>query len=131
MKPVTPVIRPARSTDLTNVQDLLILSGLGDFIPPDSFTGILLIAEHEGQVVGVIHALPGEPCAFITLMAVHPDTQKAGVAYALQNGMELALRLAGSRRWVAFIDDEKWGEAVTRYGAKPFPNVGRLFKGEL
>ena len=95
-------IRPATEADVPALQALaqpIAVPGV-DYT---RWTAPVLVAEHDGQVVGYVHALVGQPYAVITELAVDPDTRFKGVGARLLEGMELVLRVMGMQAWVGFM----------------------------
>ncbi len=98
-------IRPATEADVPALQALsqpVAVPGV-DYT---RWTPPVLVAEHDGQVVGYIHALVGQPYAVITELVVAPDTRFKGVGARLLEGMELVLRIMGVRAWAGFMAED-------------------------
>ena len=102
------IVRPARPGDEPAIVEIVERCGLGvDGLDYSRWTGILLVAERQSQVVGFMAALPGAPYAVVTEMGVLPEHQKSRAAVKLWEGMELLLRSMGVRAWAAFIGEKR------------------------
>ena len=102
------IVRPARPGDEPAIVEIVERCGLGvDGLDYSRWTGILLVAERQSQVVGFMAALPGAPYAVVTERGVLPEHQKSRAAVKLWEGMELLLRSMGVRAWAAFIGEKR------------------------
>lgn len=126
------IIRPARNTDGPAISKVMIECGLGEE-PVYEFTGIVLVAERGGEVIGFAQAIPAKPVAFFALLAVHPTFQKSRAAYKLVEGVELLLRASGCHEWSAFIDEgnASWQRTVETWGATVVGHSGQLLRKGL
>lgn len=127
------LIRPAKSEDLPTIQKVLTESAL-DNQDLSSFTGICLVAEDGGEVIGFAQALPGEPIAYFSLLAVLPAYRHRSAAYRLVEGMELLLRAAGCVEYAAYVqaDHEQWVKTMQKWdGMKTPATLGYLMRKEL
>lgn len=113
-------VRPLRPDDLDAVRALMAENAmLLDGVAYDDFTGVL-VAEIEGNVVGMIQALVGKPYAVVTEIAVDRKYQEVGVGVALIQSMELLLRCSGVAAWVAITGEtnETINAKLDAYGAR-------------
>lgn len=127
------IVRPARQADLQCITKILTECDLVREQNMAEFTGITLVAERGGEVIGFAQALPGKPISYFALLAVLPAYQKTRAAYKLVEGIELLLRASGCLEWAAFIDESaaSWQSTVEHWGAIANPNPGRLFRKDL
>lgn len=101
---------------------LLAENGLAiDGVTYDDFSGLVLVADDEGTVIGMAQALPGKPYAVMTEFAVARSRQNGGVGLELIKGMELLLRAAGCAAWVGFCAErnDKVIRSLDAFGAWP------------
>jgi len=110
-------IRPAIATDLAPLHALWYATEVdGEHDPPALpadilpglpqvlATGDLLVAEHDGRIVGFAGLITRGSVAFLTDLFVHPDTQSAGIGQALlerilpRDGRVLATAASTDRR---------------------------------
>ena len=83
------------------------------------WSGVLLVAVRQGEVVGFIAALPGKPYAVVTEMGVLPEHQKGRAAVKLWESMELVLRHIGCSAWVAYVGSKREvNETMPKLGAQ-------------
>ena len=102
------LVRPARPADLPHVVDIVERCGLAALgLVYTEWTGVLLVAERQGQVIGFMSALPGKPYAVVTEMGVLPEHQKSRAAVKLWESMELLLRSLGCTAWTAYVGDKR------------------------
>jgi N-acetylglutamate synthase-like GNAT family acetyltransferase len=102
------IVRPAQQKDIPAIVEIVERCGIGvEGLDYSTWTGVLLVAERGGQVVGFMAALPGSPYAVVTEMGVLPEHQKGRAAVKLWEGMELILRSMGVRAWAAFIGEKR------------------------
>ena len=102
------IVRPMLAKDLPRVVDIVERCGLAaEGVGYTDWSGILLVAERQGEVIGFIAALPGKPYAVITEMGVLPEHQKGRAAVKLWESMELLLRSMGVTAWAAFVGDKR------------------------
>ncbi len=111
-------IRPARNTDGPALSKIMTECGLGDE-PVYEWSGIVLVAERGGEVIGFAQAIPAKPISFFAYLAVLPAFQKSRAGYKLVEGVELLLRANGCTEWSAFIDagSGSWQKTVENWGA--------------
>ena len=126
-------IRPARSSDLQTIAKILIECEIANDQDMSDFTGITLVCERGGEVIGFAQAIPARPVAFFALLAVMPAYRNTRAAYKLVEGIELLLRSAGCTEWSAFIDAgaESWKKTVESWGAAVVGSPGHLLRKEL
>lgn len=115
------IVRPAKDSDLPRVVEVVERCGLAaEGLDYTSWTGVLLVAERQGEVIGFIAALPGKPYAVVTEMGVLPEYQKGGASYKLWQGMELLLRSMGCTAWAGYVSPKRGLErSLDHAGAKP------------
>ena len=113
------IVRPARQEDIPAIVEIVERCGLGvDGLDYSRWTGVLLVCERQGQVIGFIAALPGAPYAVVTELGVLPEHQKSRAAFKLWEGMELLLRSMGVSSWAAFIGEKREvNETMPKLGA--------------
>ena len=93
------IVRPAQSKDIPAIVEIVERCGLGvEGLDYSEWSGVLLVAVRQSEVVGFINALPAKPYAVITEMGVLPEHQKGRAARMLIDGMDLLLRHLGCRR---------------------------------
>ena len=126
------IVRPARQEDLPAIVEIIERCGLGvDGMDYSRWTGVLLVAERQGQVIGFLAALPGAPYAVLTEMGVLPEHQKGRAAVKLWEGMELLLRSLGVSTWAAFIGEKRdVNEIMPKLGAV-CAGTGRMWTRSL
>ena len=124
-------VRPARAADLPAITTILTVCGIAADQDLKEFSGITLIVERNGEVIGFAQAIPAKPVAYFALLAVHPLYQKTRAAYKLVEGIELLLRASGCLEWSAFVAEDalSWRRTVEDWGAKGTP--GHLLRKEL
>ena len=125
------IVRPGRPTDLSAIGRILTDCGIAAEQDMTAFTGITLVCERGGEVIGFAQAIPARPVAFFALLAVAPSHQKTRAAYKLVEGIELLLRSSGCVEWSAFVEESatSWRRTVEDWGAKG--NPGHLLRKEL
>lgn len=120
------IIRPARKEDLPAIGDILAACDLMvRGVDYDDWTGWLLVAERQGQVIGMVHVIPAKPYAIIAELGVLPAFQKGRAAVKLMEAAELLLRQSSHPVWAAWIGAsrngfhasvEAWGGHATGQG---------------
>jgi N-acetylglutamate synthase-like GNAT family acetyltransferase len=119
-------IRPATAEDLPAIQTIVTRCGLAaEGLDYSAWTGIVLVAVRQGEVVGFLSALPGKPYAVITEMGVLPEHQKGRACRMLIESVELILRHLGCPAWAGYVGDtrgidsllKQWGATSTGSGA--------------
>lgn len=87
----------------------------------DQWTSPILVAEHDGQIVGFLQGLVGQPYTVLMDMAVLPEHQHRGIGRELLAAMEGLLREMGVTSWLTVIGDTRPGvqSALEQWGAKP------------
>ncbi len=102
------IVRPAQQKDLVAVQAIIGRCDLKcEWLNYAEWSGVLLVAQRQSEVVGFIAALPGKPYAVITEMGVLPEYQKGSAARRLLEGMELLLRQMGVTAWTAYVGSKR------------------------
>jgi hypothetical protein len=128
-------IRPALPGDIAEMRYVLAGCGLAADVDTSIIAGgVVLVAVHDGQVIGLIQCLIGRPCSYITYLAVLPGSRFNGrTMLALVQEMERHLRAIGATHWLADIadDDPAWQGAVTRWGAVKAARSSRLYRKAL
>ena len=115
------IVRPATSKDLPAIGDILSACGLMvDGVNYDEWTGWLLVAERQGQVIGMIHVIPAKPYAIVAELGVLPAFQGSRAAYKLIESAELMLRANGLTGWAAYVGASRNGfhATVETWGGK-------------
>lgn len=125
------IVRPARPSDLAYVAKILTECDVANGQDMTEFTGITLVAERGGEVIGFAQAIPAKPIAYFALLAVMPAHQKTRAGYKLVEGIELLLRASGCTEWSAFVAEGKtsWKKTVEAWGAQP--DAGHMLRKEL
>ena len=115
---IRPRVRLAEDWDAGAIQELLkenfqLIDGL-------SWVGLRpywIVAEHKGQIVGCVQALPGRPVGHMGCLVVRKDLQKHGIGVYLY---EAARRLLAATKTEVFsmttVSDEVM-EMLKRLGA--------------
>ena len=102
------IVRPAQQQDLPAIVEIVERCGLGvEGLDYSEWSGVLLVAVRQSEVVGFISALPAKPYAVITEMGVLPEHQKGRAARMLIDGMDLLLRHLGCRAWAGYVGDKR------------------------
>ena len=126
------IVRPARQEDIPTIVEIVERCGLGvDGLDYSKWTGVILVAMRQDEVIGFVSALPGFPYAIITEMGVLPEHQKGRAAVKLWEGMELLLRSLGVSTWAAFIGEKRdVNEIMPKLGAV-CAGTGRMWTRSL
>lgn len=126
-------VRPAKSSDLPVIAKILTECDIANGQNMSEFTGITLVCERQGEVIGFAQAIPAKPIAYFALLAVMPNHQKSRAAYKLVEGVELLLRANGCTEWSAFIDtsNASWQRTVEQWGASVVGHSGNLLRKGL
>ena len=120
------IVRPARQEDIPAIVEIVERCGLSvDGLDYTKWSGVILVAVRQGQVIGFVSALPGSPYAVITEIGVLPEHQKGRACTKLMEGMELVLRSLGVRAWSGYVGDvrglddsmKSWGAESTGSGS--------------
>lgn len=128
------IVRPAKAGDEPKIRVMLERTGLAlGGMDYETWTGVLLVAERQGEVIGMISALPGKPYAIVTHIAVLPEHQKGRAAYKLVESMELILRSMGCPVWVSYVWEKNMAcrSPLEGWGAVTNGNVGFLYHKRL
>ncbi len=126
------IVRPAQEKDLPTIVAIVERCDLKtEGLNYHDWSGILLVAQRQSEVVGFIAALPGKPYAVITEMGVLPEFQKGSAARRLLEGMELLLRSLGIKAWSAYIGSKREvNETMPKLGAV-CTGEGKMYLKEL
>ena len=126
------IVRPALAKDLPRVVGLVERCGLAaEGVRYTDWSGVLLVAERQGEVIGFISALPGKPYAVITEMGVLPEHQKGRAAVKLWESLELLLRSMGVTAWASYVGEKREvNEIMPKLGAVE-TGVGRMWLRSL
>ena len=101
------MIRPATTDDRLGILVLLDRCGLlHPDLTYDTWSHPTLVAEEDGQIVGMIQGLIGYPQSYIADVAVAPEYQKQGIGRKLYAAVEQVFKSAGSQAWCGLIDAE-------------------------
>ena len=102
------IVRPALAKDLPRVVEIVERCGLSaEGVGYGDWSGVLLVAVRQSEVIGFMAALPGKPYAVITEMGVLPEHQKSRAARELWQGMEILLRSLGVTAWASYIGEKR------------------------
>lgn len=128
-------IRLATVDDIPAMQRVLLSCGLAtDKDVRVIAGGLLIVAEDEGDVVGVMQTLLGFPCAYITYLAVLPSHRRKGkTAHQLVLTTERELAQLGIPHWLASADagDRVWCRTLEKWGAVASDHARRLYTRKL
>lgn len=101
------IVRPARQEDVAAIVEIVERCNIGaEDVNYGEWTGIILVAVRQSQVVGFISALPAKPYAVVTEMAVLPEYQKGRACHKLIESMELLLRHLGCTAWAGYVREK-------------------------
>ena len=101
------IVRPAQAQDLPAIVSIVERCNIGaEGIDYSQWTGIVLVAVRQAQIVGFISAMPGKPYAIITEIGVLPEHQKGRACHMLIKSMELLLRYLGCPAWAAYVREK-------------------------
>ena len=126
------IVRPAKPADLPFIADIIDRCELAvEGLDYTDWSGILLVADRQGEVIGFMAALPGKPYAIVTEMGVHPAHQKSRAAVKLWESMELLLRTMGVKAWAAYVGEKREvNETMPKLGAV-CTGVGNMYVRSL
>ncbi len=113
------IVRPAQQQDLPAIVSVIERCGLSmEGLEYTDWSGVVLVAIRQSEVVGFISALPAKPYAVITEMGVLPEHQKGRAARMLIDGMDLLLRHLGCTAWAGYVGEKRGlDEMLTKRGA--------------
>lgn len=112
-------IRPATMADLGAIQGLLIENSLVlEGVSYADFSGLVLVAEDDGEVIGFLQALLGKPVAVVTELAIARTHQGHGYGVKLIEALELLLRYHGLAAWACYTNRDDVMKQLDRYGAQ-------------
>lgn len=126
------IVRPAQPQDVPAIVEIVERCGLGsDGLDYSEWSGVVLVAVRQAQVVGFIAALPAKPYAVITEMGVLPEHQKGRACRDLINGMDLLLRHLGCKAWAGYVGEKRGlSEMLSKWGARS-TGVGEMWLRSL
>ena len=102
------IVRPARQEDIPAIVEIVDRCGLAsEGIDYSQWSGVIIVAVRQAQVIGFISALPAKPYAVILEMGVLPEHQKGRAAVKLWEACELILRHLGCPAWAAYVGDKR------------------------
>ena len=128
------IVRPARAGDEPAIVEIIERCGLGaEGVDYTRWTGLLLVAERQSQVVGFMAALPGAPYAVITHIVIAPEHRKGRAKMKLMESAELILRHLNCGNWFTHIyeKDDNLRASAQHWGAHEAPSPGYLYKRVL
>lgn len=98
------MIRPARPDDAPAIRALLAENGLlADGLQYDAWSPITLVYERrDGEIAGMVQAIPARPYAIIVDVAVARAHHRKGYGVRLMEHVETVLREYGATAWVGF-----------------------------
>ena len=120
------IVRPARAEDIPAITEIVAQCGLAaEGLNYSEWSGIVLVAVRQAQVVGFIAALPGKPYAVVTEFGVLPEHQCGRACVKLLEAFEIILRHVGCTAWCGLVGEKrgldemlsKWGAQSTGVGA--------------
>ncbi len=114
------IVRPATKEDLPAITTILERCELAMAgVDYTNWTGWLLVAERQEQVIGLVHVIPSKPYAIVGEFGVLPEFQKGRAAHKLIEAAELMMRVSGYTEWCAFVGNDRNGfhETVQSWGA--------------
>ena len=127
-------VRPATQADIPAIVEIVERCGLkADDVDYAQWSGIVLVAVRQSEIVGFVHALPARPYSIITHIAVLPEHRKGRASTKLMESAELFLRHLGCGNWFTHIyeKDGALRESVRHWGAYEAPVPGYLYKRVL
>ena len=128
------IVRPARQEDIPAIVEIVERCGLkADDVDYSAWSGIVLVAMRQSEIVGFVHVLPARPYSIITHIAVLPEHRKGRAVVKLMESAELLLRHSGCGNWFTHVyeKDEALRESVRHWGAYEAPVPGYLYKRVL
>lgn len=126
------IVRPARQEDIPAIVEIVERCGLGvDGLDYTQWSGIVLVAVRQSEVVGFVAALPAKPYAVITEIGVLPEHQKGRACTELIKAAELALRLAGCRAWAGYVGESRGLESTLKSWGAESTGVGSMWLRRL
>lgn len=100
-------IRDFRESDYNQVYSLLVECEVDPPEEPGDLAGPCIVAEDEGQIVGVLFALAGASTrAYLDYLAVKEEYRGRFLYYRLLKAIESKLKAMGVKRYMFHI--EKW-----------------------
>lgn len=96
-------IRPAQRGDEARLKAIVQACGVAqDGLSYEEWSQPTVVAELDGEVVGLAQALLGWPYSVVTEVAVLPAYQHRGVGPRLMEHLETVLGVCGAQCWLAF-----------------------------
>jgi len=126
------IVRPARQEDIPAIIEIVERCGLRiDGLDYSKWSGVVLVAVRQDQIVGFISALPGSPYGVITEIGVLPEYQKGRACHKLMESMELLLRSLGMAAWAGYVGDIRGlDDSMKKIGAES-TGVGSMWLRRL
>ena len=127
------IVRPARQEDIPAIVEIVERCGLGvDGLDYSKWSGVILVAVRQTEVIGFIAAIPGSPYAVLTEIGVAPEHQRGRTGVELLKSMELLLRSLGVQAWVTFVGSKREDvqDMVNRWGGR-CEGEGKMFVRNL
>lgn len=114
------IVRPAKAEDIASIIEIVERCGLKvDGLNYSEWSGIVLVAVRQAQVVGFVSCLPAKPYAVITELGVLPEHQHGRACTELLKSLELLLRHVGCTAWSGAVGDKRGlDEMLTKWGAQ-------------
>lgn len=113
--------------DYPEILNLLSACGVEPPVEASDLSGVCLVSEEDGKVIGCVWALTGASTqAHIDYFAVDKDYREKHVGWLLIMAMDSVLKKLGVKRYTFFIepDNEYFNGIMTRFGEAN--NVKRL-----
>jgi len=122
------IVRPAREQDVPAIQAIVEACGLAaDGIDYTKWTGIMLVAVRQSEVVGFLQCLPARPYAVVTEIGVLPQHQKGRACHELIKGLELILRGQGVTAWTGYVGHHRGLEALLSHAGAKSTGDGSMY----
>ena len=126
------LVRPATQADIPPIVEIVERCGLGaDGLDYAQWSGLVLVAVRQSEVVGFVSALPAKPYAVITEIGVLPEHQKGRACTELMKAAELALRLAGCHAWAGYVGESRGLESTLKSWGAESTGVGSMWLRRL
>jgi len=127
------IVRPARQEDIPAIVEIVERCGLGvDGLDYSKWTGVVLVAVRQNEIIGFVSALAGAPYAVITEIGVLPEHQKSRACAKLLESMELILRSLGVPAWAGYVGSKREDvqDMIDRWGGRR-EGDGRMYVRNL
>jgi len=128
------IVRPATKDDLPAILDVMDRCQLAmEDVNYSNWSGWLLLAVRQSQIIGLIHVLPAQPYCMIQEFGVLPEFQGGRAAHKLIEAAELMMRVSGYSEWCAFVGNDKNGfhETMQSWGAIASGGDGKAYRRKL